>query len=234
MIVEAQDNKQLLSYGVLNAEFCSHKIDYFRGTIVQPRAPGREPITDWEWGLDVAVKHKRELIAAIASEKLTLGDHCNWCPAMGICDAQKERALELAKRDLETAHGLSQEELLLLWQQRKAISKYLDMIEGFVLAEMRNGAEFEELKAVKKVSPRKWTSTEEEVLSLLKKKGVAKKRSCVQKLRTPTQLIAAGLGKKIEGLFEREDLGVKLVPSTASGEPINLVELEFGEFKEIT
>lgn len=232
--VAVEDNKQLMSYAIVIAEFTSTAIDYFRLTIVQPRSPSQDAVQSWEFGLPHAVAHKRAIIAAIERQDMAMGDHCSWCPALRICPLQKARALELAQRVFgeDVPHNLSPAELELLFTQRSAIRSYLDHLEDLILGEMAKGVEFEGLKAVSKQSARKWVLSEEETLKKLKSRGVKMRDAKVEKLRTPTQLITAGYGAKIEDLAEREDQGYKVVPVTARGEQVDLVSTKFEVFED--
>jgi len=158
---------------------------------------------------------------------MEIGDHCTWCAALAICPAQREQALELANRDAD--EEVPVEELQELFLKKKAIAAYLDKLEGAILGKMEGGMEFPGLKAVSKWSPLKWQHNEEEVLAKLETEGVPESDVVKKKLRTPTQLKAAGHGDVVGELADREHLGHKIVPVTARGNAVDLTQ-NFSDF----
>lgn len=76
--VQAEDNKQLLSYASIVAEH--HNVDQFWGVIVQPNVFKGKKIKVAEYTLDEVDEHRAAVAAAAVSDEKGVGDHCRFCP----------------------------------------------------------------------------------------------------------------------------------------------------------
>lgn len=76
--VQAEDNKQLLSYASIIAEH--HDVDEFFGVIVQPNVFKGRKIKTAEYTLDQVDDHRAAVAAAAVSDEKCTGDHCRFCP----------------------------------------------------------------------------------------------------------------------------------------------------------
>ena len=105
VVVEAKNNKQLRYYalGALLSLPEGSAVDRIVMTIVQPRALHPDgPIREEEISYADLMEFAGELLdAAKATTRpdapLNPGAHCRFCPASGVCPAQRDRAQEIAQ-----------------------------------------------------------------------------------------------------------------------------------------
>jgi hypothetical protein len=109
--VVPRGNPQLLYYaaGVL-AQLPAKQLRQVKTvklTVVQPHAPGVEPIRSWETSvLDVLMWVNDVLIPGVEActqddPPLVPGSWCRWCPALPSCPRLMQDAVEMAKREFD-------------------------------------------------------------------------------------------------------------------------------------
>lgn len=179
--VNAQENEQLLTYAVGEAERYDWAFDKAVLVIVQPRRTDGRPIVDeWECTPDVIRKHQKRIKAAIkASQSVkaepVAGDWCGWCQAKALCPAQRKQALACLGEDpgekqtltLPDAAALTPEQLSRILQHRKAIEKWLASCGAFALTQPPPG-----WKVVEGSSKRRWALAPEALQDAMHMEGV--------------------------------------------------------------
>lgn len=229
--VSAEDNDQLQAYMILQAEKVSdRKIEAYRGTIVQPRVPGKDEVETWECTPEHLAATKRDFAASPGDDTLRPSPKaCQWCKAIAFCPAHKAKVLELAQMDFNELDNPS-EETKAYWLQTldiaKTVEQHLKAIPDAILNAMQKGEKFDGYKAIKQLSHTRWKEDLETTVKKLQRRGVPKKVSTTAKLLTPTQLKNLGYGEQIEDLSYRAELGYKVVKESARGEAVDFRTLD--------
>lgn len=232
--VEVEGNDQLLSYAVILESFYPGLIDRFKFTIIQPRALDGDTVREWSCSAERVEQHKAQIVEVVQkienkTAEFKAGDHCRWCPILGTCETARERALEVAKiefNDLVATRNV--EELVRLHEIGPSIKTLLDRVSDELLAMMRRGVTVPGYKAVESLGHRKWDGTTEEILKKLANRKIGKKIATEVTLKSPSQLEKDTKNKKItEGLTKRPIVGMKVVPISAKGDPVDFAVTEF-------
>jgi hypothetical protein len=174
--VDAEDNEQLMYYGVGAAK--SGDFAEVEFVIVQPRASHRDgPVRRWTIKIDQLAEWEKKLKAAIErvfapNAELKTGDHCRFCPAAALCPALKDKAFETAKMVfapvnvkeppvLPAPAFLSEADLKIVLDSAPIIEAWLKAVESYVFDRAMEGKKFEGYKLVNKRSSRKFADAEE-------------------------------------------------------------------------
>ena len=179
--VNAEENTQLLTYAVGEAERYNWAFEKAVLVIVQPaRIDGRPIVDEWECTPDVIRKHQKRIKAAIKAAQSVkarpvAGDWCEWCPARALCPAQRKQALACLGEDpsekqiltLPDAAALTPEQLSRVLQHRKAIEKWLEACSAFALTQPPPG-----WKVVEGGSKRRWALEPDALSDALRMEGV--------------------------------------------------------------
>jgi len=156
--------------------------------------------------------------AAMESDRLAMGDHCQYCPARSICPEQR-KAMGLV-RPVGDMDGYTPDQWAQLLDNLPQIRKTLKSIEDRAKALVEEGYEVPGYKLVEKVSNLQWHD-EAEARSFLAKRYPGKKLLNPGSLRTPTQLSKElKAGQIIDQLSGRQVTGTVLVPESDKREPV--------------
>lgn len=189
--VEVENNKQMLYYalGAIQHVCREHKIDYldvlgWGGTfkeveviIVQPRCRHKSgAIRRWTVPAEVLEAFAKELKAkAEATTKknapFKTGNHCRFCPAIGICKEFNNQTMALAKADfagvshpsnlnLPAPEVLTTDEIVKILNFADLIAEFLKRVESHAFNLMEHGQKIPGYKLVKKKSNRAWSDEE--------------------------------------------------------------------------
>jgi hypothetical protein len=225
--VEAVNNVQLMYYAlgaVLENRIKPRKITV---VIVQPRCAHKDGLVrDWTFDWGDLVKFKDELmVAAYATEApdapLAVGDHCRFCPAMALCPAQHDFAIEVAQEefsvleepDLPAPSTLTEEELGHVLDKADMVLLWLNACKKYATQELECGRPVSGWKLVNKRANRKWNDPDE-VIAAVKNLGLEEvDYTEPSKLLTPNKMEQAlkqfGLDLP-EGLTNREPSGYNM------------------------
>lgn len=195
--VNVVQNKQLLYYALGGVEFIckTHKIDYLSVmgwgktfkeveiSVVQPRCRHKDgAVRAWVVPAEVldafAVELKTRAEATTKKNApFKTGDHCRFCPAIGICKAFNDKTFELAKSDfkavshpsnllLPSPESLSKDEVKKIIDFADLITEFLKKVEAHAFNLMEHGEEIPGYKLVRKKSNRKWSDEEKAIETL--------------------------------------------------------------------
>lgn len=168
--VDPENNVQLMTYAVGEAERYDWAFDRAILTIVQPRrSDGREEVLSWECSAETLRAFGKQIKLAIKRAKALdaqpiAGDHCGWCVAKALCPAQREQALACLGSDPSASKALTlpepgvltPEQLALVLQHRKAIEAWFKACGALALTQPPAG-----WKVVAGTSKRKWIDESE-------------------------------------------------------------------------
>lgn len=244
VVVEPENNPQLMIYaaGVMQTLTGTVGVQKVRIVVIQPRAahPSGEVVRDWwvdgnrlaDWAL------KTLKPAAQACDQpdapLSAGEHCRFCPALGICPAHRDRALELARTDFETPRFPAPETLdpahiakVLVFSE--LMSEWVGQIKGYAQQQMEAGVDVPGFKLVRKRSVRKWideAQAEEELRKVLGDDAFEHKLLSPAKAEKATKK----LGVSLDALMEKPDNGL-VIASESDKRPAvrESAVLEFSE-----
>lgn len=108
VVVDVVENEQLLYYAlgvVLSLDLAEYPVDEIEITVVQPRAVHSDGvIRSWTITYEQLIEFAADLMDAARKTQepnapLVAGSHCRFCPASGICPAQRDRALAIAEQE---------------------------------------------------------------------------------------------------------------------------------------
>jgi hypothetical protein len=176
VLVEAKGNKQLRYYGLgamLSLDPATHPVDRVVMTIVQPRMLHTDGvIRSDEMDALEAIEFAADLMASARAAQepdapLNAGSHCRFCPASGICPAQRTKALAVAQQEFEIV--TAQEEFTPPAPETIPIEQLVTMVEKFhvleawmsasrqvIQSKLERGEEVPGFKLVAKRAMRKW------------------------------------------------------------------------------
>lgn len=232
-VVDAEENLQALSYfAIIQSHYAMVDIAEFRITIVQPRTFSEEKVKYWSCGPERIQAHISEINKAIENPDLfKAGDWCGWCPALQLCPTVQKHALEVAQLEFDEIRD-DVDLLLELARIRPAVEKLLKKVSGALLDAYRR-APIPGFKVVRgRSGDRKWIDPENAAIEL-ENLGLSEIYE-PSKLRSVAQLekeLPKDKKRLIEPLYVKPPGGLKLVPSSASGEPVDLHDVS--EFEVI-
>jgi len=205
--VEVEDNPQLMYYAL-----CSWITHPFASscilTIVQPRIQGKK-IKTIEYRASDLGKFAKRLTAAIidvdeepnlfiAGEK-----QCKWCRASSICPEQSKAFTAITRMEPASPEfsppeiqTLTIEEASHIYLNKKQIEKFMNDVENRIYKLQMEGTPVPGTKLVMQRKNR-IIKSETEARELLRKKGYKVGDTHVKKLKSPSQLEAAGVPKAI-------------------------------------
>jgi hypothetical protein len=240
--VSSENNRQMMLYGLgaLHAFDYLYDIHRVRMTIYQPRI---DNTSTWEIPVE-ELRHwaESELIprAALAFEgkgDFAPGLHCRFCRAKGLCKANADFNLELAKHDFKEPTLLTEDEVSDILDRADMFKKWLAGVEGHALHEaINNGKKWPGYKVVEGRSNRKYTD-EVEVANVLLKQGFAEDLIYTKSIVGITAMEKA-IGKATFNAI-LSDLLIKppgkpaLVPETDKRPEYNSIENAIADFADI-
>lgn len=248
VIVEAENNPQLMYYALGAVVDLQAKPDEITVTIHQPRGRTDETVRGWTFSWDDLLAFKKELFEAAARTQeddapLNPGDHCRFCPALPVCPAQKQQAMDVAQTEFDTDGNtslvdpdqLDDATIRRVLDKKDDIVKWLRSVEDHVRTRMEQGESFEGYKLVEKRATRKWIDDEAAQNYLQRKLG--KKAIIVEKLVSPYQAEKAfkAADEEVPGyldtLYEAKSSGYNLAPDSSPKPAVDLLEDAQGEFE---
>jgi len=233
VFVEVDDNPQLKIYGLgaaaaiasLIGEPLEKLIEHIDFYVVQPRhRGGSEPIRHKRYELKDVIYWRDKVLkpAAEATDaqppKFVAGEHCRFCPALGICQAARNHAAELAKVDfnrvvLPSPALLSQKDKARILQAEELISAWFSAVREQAFNDLQRGVAVPGFKLVAKRANRQWIDEAQVEAVLTKRLG---QKAFIKKLLSPAQA-EKELGKKegsalVDQLTFKPDNGVTIAP----------------------
>lgn len=168
--VDPENNVQLMTYAVGEAERYDWAFDRVILTIVQPRrSDGRDAVIPWECSATELRAFGKQIKLAIKRAKALdaqpiAGDHCGWCVAKALCPAQREQALaclgtdpaEVKALTLPEPGVLTPEQLGAVLTHRKQVEAWFKACGALALTQPPAG-----WKVVEGTSKRKWIEESE-------------------------------------------------------------------------
>jgi hypothetical protein len=243
VFVSEKKNRQLMSYAAIClSNHANIGIEKVVMSIVQPRAKDcQEPIRTWECSVEEILIWETELQNAIAKNDLVTGDHCRWCPAKLLCPAIRDVAFQAAQTEFEVIRTAKDEKviedqvgwLLELDRMSSAIKSVLEEVRPTLLWLMQQGTKIPEMKAVKAFSNRSWGVSDEELKSFFQNAGLQESDYMESEFISPAKaekLLGVGT---IDSLTKRRETGLRVVPASEKGEPVNLDVFSDNSFDSI-
>lgn len=218
ILVDVNENPQLQYYGLgalLHTKFPAAEVEL---VIVQPRANHVDgAVRRWRFKSFELVEFASELenYAKKTTEKnapLVEGDHCRFCPAVGICPKLKETALSVAQKVFSPSLSYDPRELGETLKKLDALEAYTKGVREFAYQEAEHGRCPPGWKLVEKRGVRKW-SNPISAETTLSNGGFALKQDDIYeepKLKSPAQI------EKLLDKQQRKQLG-ELVVMVSSG-----------------
>jgi hypothetical protein len=217
VVVEAIGNKQLRYYalGAALSLGPEYPIDTVYMTIVQPRVSHPDGIirTDTVEFTELVGFANELLDAARATQApdapLNPGSHCRFCPASGICPAQRKQALEIAQSDFEVLPAeftppapatIPKEEFVEMLNKLYRLEDWAAAMRAHAQAMLERGEEVRGFKMVAKRAMRKWMNEADVEEALI---GEAIEIHQPKELKSPAQ---------IEKLLGKKDFAARLSP----------------------
>ena len=197
--VPVAENKQLKFYTIA-AEFDAKTKDMFKKiervvfAVIQPQS-SHDALT-WTWENPDFAAFEKEVRGAMASDTVTPGSHCHWCPAAPYC-AEKRGAVmgtNLLGKDLQKNLQASADMVTEVENWLKAVREelYLQASRGVSVAGW---------KIVNKRPTRKWIDHIDAMKALMKTKKLTKKELNKTTMLTPAQ---------VEKLVKSKDINIDL------------------------
>jgi hypothetical protein len=119
---------------------------------------------------------------------------CRFCPASGVCPAQRSQAQELAQIEFAVEPNIPPapetmpiEMVVEMLPQLDVLEQWIKSMRGHVSARLEAGLEVPGWKLVARRANRKWTD-ESEVEQILKSKQYAIEEICKMELKSPAQI----------------------------------------------
>lgn len=211
VLVEADDNTQLLLYGVggLSFDWLSEvPVHTVEAHIVQPR---RSNFPSQTYPVEELAKWVKENTAKVAraysgTDEANPGTHCKWCPIKGTCRERAEMNLKLAAFDFAAADpicpkhdAMSEEELVKVFGAIPMIRGYLDDVE----AEMSKRAHERPVAGLKWIAGRAVRKVIDVAKAVLTLRAAGIEPLAEPKLLGVTELdkLAKAKGSKLEDLI---------------------------------
>lgn len=225
IVVEVTGNKQLRYYGlgaILSLDQ-SYPIEKVVLTIVQPRVSHPDgPIRSETLEYMDILEFSGELLEAARKTQepdapLSAGAHCRFCPASGICPAQRSRALAVAQQEFEVIEveefvppapsTIPDEQFFNMLGKLHILEEWMKAMRARAMEKLERGEDVPGFKAVARRATRKWTDEAAVVREL---EDYDKEKIFDMNLKSPAQ-IEKLLGKRS---FE-EELGQYVVKKSS-------------------
>lgn len=210
VVVEAKGNPQLRYYalGALLALPRGLEVREVVMTIIQPRVQHPDGVIRSETiAVEELLGFANELLAAARATQapdapLVPGKHCKWCPAAGVCPAQRDHVQELAQIEFANAplemprapETLSDAELVSVLSLVPMLENWAASVRAHAQAKLERGESLPGMKLVEGRANRKW-SNEEEAEQFFLADGYEKDEITTTKLKSPAQMEKV-VGKK--------------------------------------
>lgn len=243
VVVEAIGNKQLRYYALgaalsLGSEF---PIDTVYMTIVQPRVSHPDGIirTDTVEFTELVGFANELLDAARETTKpdapLNPGSHCRFCPASGICPAQRKQALAIAQSDFEVLPDefappapstIPKEQFVEMLGKLPVLEHWAEAMRAYAQRMLERGETVPGFKMVEKRATRKWIDEAQARTALVSLGYQPEEIDTEPELKSPAQ-VEKLLKKKpfaelMSPLVEKRSSGYTMVAETDSRSAVAL------------
>lgn len=239
--VNAVDNKQLMLYGLgmLKKFDFLYDIHTVRMTIYQPRLDSISTFEIPAAKLKQWAEEELKLLAALAFKgegEFVPGVNCRFCKAAGVCKANADFNLQLAKHEFADPKLLTDEQVTEILDREDLFTKWITAVKDNALYEaVTNGKKWPNYKLVEGRSNRVFTD-EAKVADTLKTKGLAEDKIYTKKLVGITalekELTKPVFNEYLGDLVMKPTGKATLVPSTDKRPELNSVEAATTEFAE--
>lgn len=243
VVVEAIGNRQLRYYalGAALSLGPEYPIDMVYMTIVQPRVSHPDGIirTDTVEFMELIGFANDLLDAARATQApdapLNPGSHCRFCPASGICPAQRKQALEIAQSDFDVLPAeftppapatIPKEQFIEMLGKLHVLEDWASAMRAYAQGMLERGEEVPGFKMVAKRATRKWTDEAQVVTALL---GIGYDEDQFNeepKLKSPAQieklLKKKNFAELLSPLVEKKSSGYTMVADSDSRPAVTL------------
>lgn len=230
--VEAANNSQLMIYALGALAQIKKPKDTLnvKLVIVQPRINSEEKIKTWTttagelftWATFIL----RPAIEATKqpNAKLCAGDHCRFCPVLGVCHENIKTACLVAKTDfnnpvLPNPDKLTPKDISRVLQASDLFTAWADQVKGYAQNRMEMGLSIPGYKLVAKKSNRVWkdeTKATEFLIQRLDEDEVFER-----KLLSPAKAEKALKGIDLSALVIKPEAGVTIAPETDRRKAVN-------------
>lgn len=174
VLVEARNNRQLLTYALGICEDIGYDFEYIYLVIVQPRAShAMGPIRSWRIPPSSLKEYKKILKKAIKETQnehanLESGAWCQYCPAIGNCPEIVGTAQELAKIEfddpvavepstaLPAIEIITDSQLSLIIEYSRAFRAWIDGCQNEAILRLETGRDIPGLKLVRTPGRSRW------------------------------------------------------------------------------
>lgn len=216
-------------------------------TIVQPRNTDEGPeVRSWsisyvalEQWVDDVLREGAHLTKD--SSALNAGDHCKFCPALGICPAAKKRAEELVQVEFSKVITLPAPEMISpkdkgrILEAKKLLTDWLSAVEAAALIDMNEGRDVPGFKLVQKRSNRAWLDDKQAGAALSKVIGVEafEQPKLISPAQAEKKLKAVGQAELVEMLTFKPNNGVTIAPESDRRKAVQprTAEADFSDFQ---
>lgn len=198
VLVSPRDNPQMLYYaaGVLQYFPAPElaKIKRVKLTIVQPNAPGVEPIRSWETSpLDLLMWVDDVLVPGVHAcdqpdAPLVPGAWCRFCPALRSCPRLRQDATAMAQRDFADALPADPNDLAAQLDIADRAVTWANAIQAYALEQLRRQVRIPGWTMVPTRPTRQWIDDETVVAAALGVAGVPDDVIWETRLRSPAQV----------------------------------------------
>lgn len=222
--VEVESNPQLMYYGLGALMTLPLSVKTIKLTVAQPRCSHPSgPIRSWVLPAIEFLNFAADLVEfAKATEDpnapLVPGEHCRFCPAVGICPATKKKAQELAKLDFAPNEVYDSTQLSKALEWLPTVEGWAKGVREFAYNEMMAGKVIPGWKLVDKRATRRWRN-EKEVKDAFDPNGEDSYIYEEPKLKSPAQLEKIIDKKELAPFIVSESSGLSLVPDTDKRAP---------------
>ncbi len=237
--VEAEENAQLMYYGLGAMTSLNRPVRSIELVIVQPRCFHPDgPIRAWTTTPGRLIDFAADLIDdAIATEDpnapLNPGDHCRWCAAKPNCPALKSKALALAAQQFTSITNYDPKELGKTLSMLSVMETWIKGVREFAYREAESGRPPPGWKLVDKRANRKWRDDVNQD-NLARNLGLKAPEIVDTKLKSPAQVekMLSKEGKAVFHQFVIQESSGKTLVEMADKRP-SVKERAVEEFDDI-
>lgn len=220
--VEAEENSQLMYYGLGAMASLDEPVASIELVIVQPRCHHHlGPVRSWVTTPARILDFVADLIDdAKATEEINAalvpGDHCRWCPAKPTCPALRARANALATQTFSSVSPYNPEALSETLNMLPTMETWIKGVREFAYREAEQGRVPPGWKLVDKRQTRKWREDINKD-NLARNLGLKPPEISEYKMKSPAQ-VEKLLSKEGKAVFDQfiysESSGKTLVQSS--------------------
>jgi hypothetical protein len=234
LIVEAEENTQLMLYGLGCLQLFDgiYDIKKINMTIFQPR---RDNISTYEMSKEDLLKWAEEYVkprAKLAHDGVgdfCAGDWCQFCKVKATCRERARANLELAKLDFALPPTLADEEIEEILGQLEDLTSWAKDIQEYALSRAKSGKRWAGFKLVEGRSNRKY-SDEEKVAETVAQAGYEPYEQKLLGITAMTKLLGNKKFNELLGELVIKPAGkATLVPESDKRPEL---ENDFNEFME--